>query len=71
MLAHHCYTHRRISSVCRMNELERYLRCRGGRAWGIMERKHSAELLGTKQKVALGGGGTVRVKWVRWGRAGG
>lgn len=53
------------------NELERYLRCQGGRAWGIMERKHSAELLGTKQKVAWGGGGvTVRVRWVRWARAG-
>lgn len=51
------------------NELERYLRCQGGRAWGIMERKHSAELLGTKQKVAWGGGGvTVRVRWVRWVR---
>lgn len=53
------------------NELERYLRCRGGRAWEIMERKHSAELLGTKQKGAWRGGRvTVRVKKVRWGRAG-
>lgn len=47
------------------NELERYLRCRGSRAWEIMERKHSAELLGTKHKVAWGGGRvTVRVSEV-------
>lgn len=37
------------------NELERYLRCQGGRAWEIMERKDSAELLGTKQKRGLEG----------------